>query len=527
MISSSEEYGDYGSVMGGGLAGFTGLSALNSSIRDALDWVKPGEQQEFLLPHGQHSASQEFTLYPRSGSTGVRSVKIHDTGTVGYYFAEFRTPEDGNVWGNTPGWASGVSLVYRSRDGLNYRHHWLQKIGPDAKLTMTSGDPAFTNPTGSLKVEVLDATASSARIRLTLTAVGDDYAPAPVLTVTGKKVVGMAVKANLGNPSPAFTKVLYQWRRDGALILGALGTPITGENYSFRAEDIGAQITVTVTASAPGHRAVTLVSDPITDVSWLDPQTPTVRALDPPSAGSYAEAVTGNWGEEVSFSYQWYVDGAKAGTKWNLLLTKAMVGKRVRVEVTGTRGGQSQTRSSAETVEVAPAAWAPTKPVIKGTPRYPGTLSIDEPDWGTAFVGYRYVWLKDGAYLKQYGRTLKLTPGMVGHKISIQVNGDAEGPAVWRISAPVVIDGKKLASGKVKVRGKATVGKKLTAVTGTWTAGARFKYQWYAGSKAIKKATKSTYTVTSAVKGKKLRVKITGTKTGYVPSRFTRPTPLS
>jgi hypothetical protein len=69
--------------------------------------------------------------------------------------------------------------------------------------------------------------------------------------------------------------------------------------------------------------------------------------------------------------------------------------------------------------------------------------------------------------------------------------------------------------GTPKISGTAKVGKRLTAKPGTWTSGTRFSYQWYANGVAIKKATKSTLTLKSAQKGKKITVKVTGKKSGY------------
>jgi beta-glucosidase-like glycosyl hydrolase len=66
-----------------------------------------------------------------------------------------------------------------------------------------------------------------------------------------------------------------------------------------------------------------------------------------------------------------------------------------------------------------------------------------------------------------------------------------------------------------KIKGKAKVGKKLTASKGKWTAGTDFTYRWYANGKAIKKATKSTLKLTKAVKGKKITVKVTGSLAGH------------
>ncbi len=67
--------------------------------------------------------------------------------------------------------------------------------------------------------------------------------------------------------------------------------------------------------------------------------------------------------------------------------------------------------------------------------------------------------------------------------------------------------------GAVKVSGTAKVGKKLTAKVGTWSPTPKFSYQWYRGNTAIKKATKASYTLTKADRGKKIRVRVTASGT--------------
>jgi hypothetical protein len=74
---------------------------------------------------------------------------------------------------------------------------------------------------------------------------------------------------------------------------------------------------------------------------------------------------------------------------------------------------------------------------------------------------------------------------------------------------------KKLKAATPKISGTAKVGKKLTAKPGTWSKGTTLSYRWYANGKKISKATKSTFTITSAQKGKKIVVKVTGKKSGY------------
>lgn len=70
-------------------------------------------------------------------------------------------------------------------------------------------------------------------------------------------------------------------------------------------------------------------------------------------------------------------------------------------------------------------------------------------------------------------------------------------------------------SGNPSVSGTAKVGKKLTAKVGSWASGATVKYQWYRGSSKISGATKKTYTLSKKDKGKKIKVRVVVSGTGY------------
>jgi hypothetical protein len=97
-----------------------------------------------------------------------------------------------------------------------------------------------------------------------------------------------------------------------------------------------------------------------------------------------------------------------------------------------------------------------------------------------------------------------LRPGQNTTLGSVTINDVAE-PVATKV--PV--------TGKVKITGAAKVGKKLTAVPGK-AAGATIKYQWMSNGKAIKKATAKTLKLTKPYKGKKITVKVTYSKTGFV-----------
>jgi hypothetical protein len=71
------------------------------------------------------------------------------------------------------------------------------------------------------------------------------------------------------------------------------------------------------------------------------------------------------------------------------------------------------------------------------------------------------------------------------------------------------------------ISGTVRVGKTLTANAGAWTPSPTLRYQWYANGATIKNATAKTFKLTTAQLGKKISVKVTGTKSGYTTTAKT------
>jgi len=74
---------------------------------------------------------------------------------------------------------------------------------------------------------------------------------------------------------------------------------------------------------------------------------------------------------------------------------------------------------------------------------------------------------------------------------------------------------------KPTISGTAKVGKKLTAKVKAWSPVAKFTYQWYANGTAIQGATKSTWKLAKAQKGKKITVQVTGSRADYASVSLT------
>jgi Ca2+-binding RTX toxin-like protein len=80
---------------------------------------------------------------------------------------------------------------------------------------------------------------------------------------------------------------------------------------------------------------------------------------------------------------------------------------------------------------------------------------------------------------------------------------------------PVVV------AGKPTVTGASRVGTVLAAHPGSWTAGTTLAYQWLANGAAIPGANKARLVLTAAQAGKRVAVRVTGTRGGYDPNSAT------
>ena len=84
---------------------------------------------------------------------------------------------------------------------------------------------------------------------------------------------------------------------------------------------------------------------------------------------------------------------------------------------------------------------------------------------------------------------------------------------------------RKVHSQRPAVVGYRYVGRTLKAAKGSWTKGTHFTYRWYRNAKPIRHATRSSYRLTASDVSKRITVKVTGRKTGYVSvARTSKPT---
>ena len=127
-------------------------------------------------------------------------------------------------------------------------------------------------------------------------------------------------------------------------------------------------------------------------------------------------------------------------------------------------------------------------------------------------------WLRNGAVIAgATGTSYSLTAADRGKRVSVRYVATAGAARVESTSASrLVAAGVIKTTRKPAIVGKAKVGTKVRANTGRWnTSGVTVRYRWLRGGKPIAGATKATYRLKKADRGKRIRVRVTVSKPGY------------
>jgi len=340
-------------------------------------------------------------------------------------------------------------------------------------------------------------------------------AATPVISGTAK--VNSTLTATVGSwsPGPSFT---YQWYANDVAISGA-----TALTYQVAPTLSGKVITFAATGSTAGYVVTTRTSaatSAVAKTTFVSTATPTITGS--PVVGGQLTVVpnTSAWSPSATpTAYRWMADGVTIGAvSGTLNVTNSMAGARITVEVTAaTAGYEAKKTTSAETAYVTGGQFTSTPtPTITGTPKRGSTLTAVTDAWApNATLSYQ--WYAGTALIPgATSSTFVPTTAEVGFPIKVRVT--ASNPAItsqFRTSASTSAVAGAFTAPTPSVSGTATVGSLLTAVPGTWTPTPSFSYQWYANGVAITNAQSTTYRLTAAEIGKKLTVKVTGSKTSY------------
>lgn len=194
--------------------------------------------------------------------------------------------------------------------------------------------------------------------------------------------------------------------------------------------------------------------------------------------------------------------------------------------VTGRSGTLTASKTSAPTGIVPGAKLTATPtPKISGTAKVGRKLTAKPGTWKPSGVAVSYQWYRNGQPITgAVGRSYELAGADKGTKITVRTTGAKSGytPVTKTSKATKKVAAGTLTKGTPKISGVTRVGSVLTAKPGAWKpTPVTLAYQWYRSGKKISGATALTYTLTAADKGKKITVKVTGTKLGYTTASKT------
>lgn len=211
--------------------------------------------------------------------------------------------------------------------------------------------------------------------------------------------------------------------------------------------------------------------------------------------------------------------GGKAPAPWTGFTIPAdYAGKEVLLEIVGGAADQLSvffstarvpvTGDGASDLDLTPAS-------LVGTPKVGATLTA-RGGTSPAAPARTFQWLRDGAVITgATSATYQLRTTDAGRRVSVRITGSKEGFATSSVTSKAAAVTAYNAR-KPSVTGTAKVGKKLTAARGTWVApGFSFGYQWLRGGKVISGATRTTYLLKAADKGKKVSVRVTAKRSGF------------
>ncbi|MCK2024540.1 hypothetical protein KZC52_16545 [Microbacterium sp. kSW2-24] len=254
----------------------------------------------------------------------------------------------------------------------------------------------------------------------------------------------------------------------------------------------------------------------------MEAATPTITGS--PTVGQKLSASTGSWTSGAALTYQWLANGVaiSKATAATFVVPASLVGKKISVQVVGRKATYLvTTRTSVATSAVVQPMTAPV-PKVSGSAIVGQTLTAAAGTW-TAGAKLTYQWYVSGVAVPKATTTaFKIPATAAGKTITVVVTGTKAGFATAaKRSVPTSAVLAVLAAPTPTLSGSAVVGNRLTAAAGAWTAGTRIAYAWYLDGKAIANATGSTLSVTAGMVGKRVTVRVTGAKSGYVTAQRT------
>lgn len=504
------------------MQGFGAMTLVEGTVQDGT-W-----ERVVTLESGKAPGSWNVTLYPLADVLGNRGTTFfEDIARVEVYLGSLRSVAPPRLAGvasvgseltATPGeWSPGgpsVSFQWlRDGEPIDGATAGAYRLVPDDLGAQVSAQASASWNQPGQEYFYEPAVAPSTPV---LVEPGAPTAPAPVVTGDGR--VGGQLSVDLSGWFPRPTAPEYQWNRDGVPIVGA-----QGQSYVPTVADLHREVTVTASTEEAGYTPVARTSDAVRIGVGALSMAPTPSITGTMKVGSRLTAAAGGWGPQpVDLSYRWNRDGAPipGANSTGYTLTGADSGKRISVVVTGTKNGYaSVVKESAKTAKIAPGTLKASTPAVSGTVAVGAIVTVKPGTW-TSGTKLSYQWFADGKAIKNATKSsYRIASANGGKKLTVGVTGTLTGyTAVSRTSSAKTVLKALSATPAPRISGTVRVGSKLKAAPGNWRPSpVTHSYQWLRNGAAIRGATKPTYQLTKNDAAKKITVRVTGKKSGYLP----------
>lgn len=418
-------------------------------------------------------------------------------------------------WGNQPDLLD-VQCVDRRSTGI------IQDMGIRFCLTNDYGYATAPNSYNYMGIGVVETSTTSFVVMVL--AVYPDGAASKLIsakpTIYGSGRVGEKLTAQEGAWSPTtgltFT---YNWTVAGDSVAST-------RTFVPRAEDLGKNVTVTVTGTKSGYWSPSNPQSSLRKVVTAGVIKPgTIAISGERNVGQTLNASAVGWSPaSASISYQWLRAGVvitgEATSSYTLTDADLSTGVHVRVTASAPSYSTTSLTSGSTYLTGLPVLTERPTPTISGEPVFGNTLSAVAGDWQPADVGLTYRWNIAGVPVRgAVAPTFVVPATALGKVVTVTVTGSKEGFASSaRTSAgTTAVVGRSFDSVIAPtISGSTLAGRTLTAATPAWTPTATVTYRWYRNGVAISGATASSYRTTSVDRGKSISVRAAGRKLGFI-----------
>lgn len=426
---------------------------------------------------------------------------------------------DQTLTANVGAWDAGTSLAYQwLADGTAISG----ATSTTFRLTSVQVGKVITFRVTGTKAGYITAVKTSVG---TAAVIAGSFSLQPTPVLSGTAMVGKQIVATAGTWDSG-TSLAYQWMRGTSVIAGA-----TSSTYNLVSADLGATITVQVTATKTGNLPLTKTSaglGPVVAAAILIQGTPTITGT--PQVGLVLTGSIGTWESGLNFTNQWLRNGtAIAGaTGSTYTLVAADLSALISLRVTGSNAFASATKTSVATTAVQLGVFASSPAAtFTGTYKVGTTLGAVITGWSPTAT-FTYKWLRNGtAITGATSTTYSLKPEDLGATFTFELTGSATGYTTKTVSSAPggsVGAGTIVLSQTPTITGTPKVGQTLTATATSLTAGVTLAYQWLRNGSVISGATGTTYVVQEADAGTNVSVTVAAAATGYANGSFTSAT---